>query len=220
MTTPATGTVTILDDIEKIAVPGRVFENPANEYWALVCLRDGMEFLYRQALRFDRVVKQRVNPASNVRFFHMGNLPDFPQLPITLLTCGFHWYSISACQYVRTVGAIAFRQDPTRPRPGAYVENVIPEVLVFRNKVAAHFAGMTKNKDDNDAERLASLLPPITFENDSFHVGGITVGVQRDGNVSTSEDIKPWSICRVHEQLRRRYWPDKQEPLQHAGFTQ
>src|SRR5437016_313418 len=99
MTTLATAsTVTVLDHIDNISIPGNVFVQPANEYWALVCLRDGMEFLYRQALRFEQVVKQRLNPTDNVRIFHMGNLPDFPQLPMTLLTCGFHWYAISACQ--------------------------------------------------------------------------------------------------------------------------
>lgn len=211
MTTPAATTLTVLDHIDKINVLGSVFEEPANEYWALVCLREGMEFLYRQALRFDQTLKQRINPAGNVRFFNMGNLPDFPQLPMKLLTCAFHWYSVSACQYVRTVGAIAFQQDHTRPRPKAYVEKVIPDVLIFRNKVAAHFAGMTKNKEDNDAERFASLLPPITFEDDSFHVGGFTVGLHLDGKASTSEAIKRWSICRVHEQLRTRYWPPNEQ---------
>jgi hypothetical protein len=96
--------------------------------------------------------------------------------------------------------------------PGAYAERVIPEVSVFRNKVAAQFAGMTKNDRDNDAERLASVLPPLTFEGDSFHVGGLTVGMSQGGVVSTSEAIRPWSLCRVHEQLRRRYWPDEGAP--------
>jgi hypothetical protein len=208
---------TVLDYINNITIAGRVFDEPANEFWALICLRDGMEFLYRQALRFDQAVKQRVNPIGNVRFFHMGNMPDFPQLPMTLLTCGFHWYAISACQYVRTVGAIAYRQEPTRPRPEVYVESVIPEVLAFRNKVAAHFAGMTRNNQDNDAERLASILPPITFEDDSFHVGGIRVTLQGEGKSSSSDAIKRWSLARVHEQLRKRYWPESRQQTNEAG---
>jgi hypothetical protein len=212
MTTQAAGPVTILDHIDQITVPGAVFDKPTNEFWALVCLRDGMEFLYRQAQRCDQAVRQRLNPAGNVRFYSAGNMPDFPELPMALLTCGFHWYAVSACQYVRTVGAIALRQDGGRPLPAAYVESVIPEVLVFRNKVAAHFGGMTKNDRDNDAERLASVLPPLTFENDSFHVGGLTVDMRRGGNMSTSEAIRPWSLCRVHEHLRRRYWPDEPAP--------
>jgi hypothetical protein len=46
--------VSTLDHIDNITVPGDVFRRPANEYWALICLRDGMEFLYRQASKADR----------------------------------------------------------------------------------------------------------------------------------------------------------------------
>jgi hypothetical protein len=204
--------VTVLDHIDNIAVPGNVFAPAVNEYWALVCLKHGMEFLYRQALRFDQVMNQRFNPAGNSRLFHMGNLPDLPEMPMTLLTCGFHWYAISACQYVRTVGAIALRHDPERPLPRDYAQQVIPEVVTFRDKVAAHFAGLTNNKRDNEAERLASLLPPLTFEDDSWYVGGMTVGVSVDGKGCTSEAIKRWSLCRVHEQLRNRYWREEPRP--------
>ena len=52
----------------------------------------------------------------------------------------FHWYSISACQYVRTVGAIAYLQDNSRPKPLEYVNSVIPEVKAYRDKVGAHYA--------------------------------------------------------------------------------
>jgi hypothetical protein len=205
--------VTILDHFDNIRVLGDVFHEPVNEYWALICLNHGMEFLYRQALQCDHAVKRQLNPNGTVRFFGGGNLPAFTQVPRTLLTCAFHWYAISACQYVRTVGAIAYRQDPTRPLPREYAETVIPEVLAFRDKVAAHFAWSTGNKRDNDAERLASILPSLTFMNDSFHMGSMTVTVRRSGNTSTSEEIKPWSLCRVHEELRKRYWPHHENDL-------
>jgi hypothetical protein len=48
----STATVTVLDHIDNITVAGNVFERPVNEYWALTCLRDGLEFLNRQAVRF------------------------------------------------------------------------------------------------------------------------------------------------------------------------
>lgn len=117
MATAPDTTVTILDHFDNIRVLGDVFHEPVNEYWALICLNHGMEFLYRQALQCDHAVKRQLNPNGTVRFFGGGNLPAFTQVPRTLLTCAFHWYAISACQYVRTVGAIAYRQDPTRPLP-------------------------------------------------------------------------------------------------------
>ncbi len=203
---------TTLDHVDQITIPGRVFDQPANEYWGLVCMWHGMEFLYRQAAKADQLVKQRFNLGGNVTFFSLGNVPDMPQIPMALLTCGFHWYAVSACQYVRTVGAIAYRQDTSRPKPRAYVEAVIPEVLAFRDKVAAHFAGMTQNKNDNDAERLASIIPPLTIENDAWHVAGITVAMTNGNGVSASEVLKPWSLSRVHERLRARYWPGQAGP--------
>lgn len=200
---------TILDHIDNITAPGNVFKEPANEYWALVCLQQGMEFLYYQTLRCDQAVKQQVNPEENVRYFGSGNSPAFDQVPKSLLTCGFHWYAISACQYVKTVGAIARKLDPSRPKPKEYAENIIPEVIAFRDKVAAHFAWTSKNNSDNDAERLTSILPPLTFNDDSFHVGGLTVTVRRGDRASDSRSIKPWSLCKVHEALRERYWPQQ-----------
>ncbi len=199
---------TVLDHIDNIVVPGCVFEPPANEYWALVCLQHGMHYLYRQACQCDNAVKQRVNPNDNRKYFGLGNVPEFQGIPKALLTCSFHWYAISACNYVRTVGAIAYRQDPKkRPNPSRYVEKVIPEVLAFRNKVAAHFAWSTTNNRDNDAERLVSIMPQLAFTNDSFHVAALSCTLRKAGKESTSETIQAWSICKVHEELQKRYWP-------------
>lgn len=207
---------TILDHVDNITVAGDVFREPANEYWALVCLKSGMDSLYHQASRCDQVVKQQVNPDGNLHFMGGGNLPEFKLVRQPLLTCAFHWYAISACQYVRTVGAIAHRLDSNRPFPPEYVKSVIPEVLAFRDKVAAHFAWSTKNSRDNDAERLASILPQLTFTDDSFHVAAFATIVRRRGKVSNSKAMKPWSLCRVHEALRQRYWPDR-DTAEEAG---
>ena len=204
----STEPVTVLDFLAEITVPGKVFERPGNEYWALVCLRRGLEFLYRQAQMCDELVKQQIDPTGSTTFAGFGNLPQLDVVPKPLLTCAFHWYAISACQYVRTVGAIASRlalwKTPTKPLD--YVRKVIPEVLAFRDKVAAHFAWTTKNDKDNDAERLASIIPPLAFVEDSFHVGAGLLVVQRSGVESSSDTLTPWSICKIHEQLRDRYW--------------
>jgi len=202
-------TVTVLDYIDNITVPGNVFKEPANEYWALVCMWQGMEYLYRQASRCDGIVKHRVNPEGKVTYVSLGNDPQFRGISKALLTSAFHWYAMSAYQYVLTVGAIAYRQDTTRPIPPDYVKKVIPQILAFRDKVAAHFAWAKNHSKDTDAERLASILPPLAFTDDSFHVGVFAVTVRRAGKVSHSRAIQPWSICRVHEQLRKRYWPDQ-----------
>jgi hypothetical protein len=199
--------VTFLDHIDNITVPGNVFERPSNEFWALLCLRDGLEFLYRQAVRCDQVAKAGLGLQEGVEFIGIGNVPGLNRVPKTLLTCAFHWYAVSACNYVKVVGAIAYRQDNRRPLPALYVEQVIPEVLAFRDKVAAHFAWATRNSKDNEAERLASVLPPLSFVGQSFEVGAFTVGLVNQGKASSSQTIASWSICAIHERLRNRYWP-------------
>jgi hypothetical protein len=155
-----------------------------------------------------RWCRHGVNPDGKRRVTILFNHPVFAGIPMRLITCAFHWYAVSACQYVRTVGAIAYRQDNNRPRPDKYVDSVIPEVLAFRNKVAAHFAGLTLNRRDNKAERLASVVPQLGFEDDSFCVGAFTIRTVTDGKVSNSKSIKAWSIRGVHGELQRRYWPD------------
>ncbi len=200
--------ITILDHIDDIKVPGNVFFEPANEYWALLCLKKGLDFLYRHVDRIDAATRDRINPTGNLKVFSHGNDPETVDVPKQLLTCSFHWYAISACQYVRTIGAIAYKQDDSRPKPLKYVQAVIPEVLAFRDKVAAHFAWSTKHSQDNDAERLASIMPPLTFIDDSWQVGAMQTGISQNGKVSTSAALKPWSISQIHLSLVKRYWPE------------
>jgi hypothetical protein len=201
--------ITILDYIDNITVPGDVFSEPANEFWALICLRQGLDFLYQQVVRLDEITKSRLNPEGKMKYISWGNVPGTEDLPKPLLTCSFHWYAVSACQYVRTVGAIAYKQDNTRPIPPKYVEAVIPDVLAFRDKVAAHFAWTSKHSQDNDAERLASIIPPLAFVEDSWHIGMMQVSKSKAGKLSTSGSLKPWSISKVHLEMAKRYWPQQ-----------
>lgn len=197
-----------LDYIENIEVEGDPFSEPANEYYALLCLKSGMNYLYRFAKKCDEVCLSQLDPKKQIFFF--GNFPEIKGIPNQLLSCAFQWYSVSACQYVRTVGTIAYIQDNHRKKPPEYVESVIPEVLTYRDKVGAHFAWYSgHNSQDNDAERLASIIPQTSFYKDSFHVGALTVSMKRSGKGSSSKKIPPWSIVKIHERLQERYWPEE-----------
>jgi hypothetical protein len=72
---------TIIDHIEDIRVPGRPFDGAANEYWALICLWQGLEFLYAQASLSDQAVKEQLNPEGNIRTNVFGNHPVFDRIP-------------------------------------------------------------------------------------------------------------------------------------------
>jgi len=199
---------TVLDYIDQIKVPGDVFKEPANEYWALVCLSEGLRFLARQVVQCETTVQKRLNSGGTIRVFSYGNLPEFRGLPMGLLTCVFQWYAISACQYVRTVGMIAKSQCPDSPGPLAYVNEVIPDVKVFRDKVAAHFAWSTSNRKDNDAERMASILPNLAWVDNRFAIGGWSVYLPKGNGVFESGEIPSWSVSAVHGGLCERYWKE------------
>jgi len=83
-----------------------------------------------------------------------------------IIECCFHWYAVSGCNFVKLIGWIAFIEGKSLKEPQEYVKTIIPEVLTWRNKVAAHFAQtfIKSNKRDNIAERKASVGPQICFE--------------------------------------------------------
>ena len=198
---------TILDHIDNIVVPGDVFREAANEYWALFCLTKGLFCINNYVLSFEKSVIDRLKSKNMKEAFLSGNSPEFEGIPLDILTCFFHWYAVSACQYVKTIGAIASLQNNDRSLPPEYVKSVIPEVLTFRDKVAAHFAWTTKHSQDNEAERIASIMPPVSFSNDAFFVGMWTVSLSKNGKSTNSSTIKPWSITKIHRRLCERYWP-------------
>lgn len=197
---------TVLDYIDNIKVPGDPFKEPANEYWMLVCLRRGLELLYSKAYKFDEAARKNVNPKGNLKVFGFNVQTGINSVQLSLLTCAYHWYAISACNYARIVGEIAKQQDESRPSVSKYVEKCMPEVLAFRDKVAAHPAWASGNKKDNDAEQLASVIPQVQWSGDSYKVGSFRLGIRKSGQSSDSSAIKPWSLVEVHEQLRKRFW--------------
>ncbi len=198
---------TTLDYVDNITVNGNPFVEPSNEYYALIYLRSGLGQLYRLAKKCDEECLSQLDPKKKYMFW--GNVPEVTGIPYPLLTCAFQWYAISACQYVKTIGTIAYRQDNTRTTPLVYLNSIVPEVKVYRDKVAAHFAWLTKSNHDNEAERLASIIPQVSFIEDSFHVGAFKVSVGSKGKTSTSKEIMPWSIVKIHRRLQERYWPEE-----------
>jgi len=103
---------TTLDYIDNIIVEGNPFAEPANEYYALLCLHAGLAFLYRQAEKCDQIALKKIDPKKQIFIF--GNSGLLPEPSVRLLACAFQWYSVSACQYVGTVGTIAYLQDNNR----------------------------------------------------------------------------------------------------------
>ena len=87
-----------------------------------------------------------------------------------------------------------------------YIRKVIPDVLSFRDKIAAHFALTKTDSRDNKAERMISIMPQLTFQENSFFVGSLKLTSKSSKGTTNSEAIKPWSVTKTHECLCKRYW--------------
>ena len=189
----------IRDHIEPFKLSNDFLAKHVNEINCVEGLWVGLSFLA------DSVGKiENANKPPDITFV-WGNTPLLQNVPISLVTCSFHWYSVSACNFVRLIGWLHQQLNPTAPSHGDYVERVLPEVLPWRNKVAAHFARIYER--DNPAEQLASVIFQPKFEDGVFYAAPWTFRHSRGGNVCSSESLKPWSLTKVHAGLKERYEP-------------
>ena len=147
-------------------------------------------------------------PAEMVAELTGKELTDQPKSKCVFgnLGCCFHWYAVALCNYAELVGCIGQELDKSRPPPRKYVKDVVPVVLAYRNKVAAHISRARRRKS-NAAERFASLIPPSAFINGRYVAGAYNVRTRTSGTVSDSRAISPWSLTETHERLADRYWP-------------
>ena len=154
------------------------------------------------------------------------NWPD--EDTVRLMTCVFSWYSVAACDYVRTVGRLAFEDDKRKTLK--YLNKVIPNVYHWRRKVGAHATFVTlpikgpvelidrqeidKSNEEfiNDAkENLYSysfFAPMVHFSySEKIFRAGTNLGVPLPSGELHVEDLT-WSLTRVHRELTDRYWPE------------
>ncbi len=145
-----------------------------------------------------------------------------------LMESYFHWFGVSLCTYVHLVGFLAslnsgaVSHKDLKNRVGrkriaaactAYVNGVseIRDVLVWRNKVAGHFA-ITDSRDDDTVVPLdMSGMHPISFLARRYRVRQWNLGHHASGGAPMYE-FPPWSITEVYERLAPRYWPSFRWP--------
>lgn len=197
------------DHIDGFELSDELLQQFANEANALDTLITGLNFHFGQVSNVESVVRSRIEPGTGV--FVVGNDPLTDGLPMHLITCSFHWYAVSVCNFVRLIGWLHHTHDPTAMRPDHYVEAVLRDVLPFRDKVAAHFARVfpKSNKRDCSAEREISVITNVGFHGDTFVASPLTLALSRGCDSSTSSSLRPWSLTKVHNDLRKRYWPDQ-----------
>ena len=213
----------ILDYVEKLELPDNLKPKFFNKLQSLKHLQQGLHLLYVNTRAIEQKAKKQVNSGAwleslppevqksfkgkDTRVLAAGNYPFLKGLCQDIVYCFFQWYSVSACNYVRLVGWILKRIDSNRPKPWQYVDSVIPDVRWFRDKIAAHFARAGKHKEDTEADRIASIMYQLGFDNGRFYAPFWRTTIRRSGKKSSSTNKQPWSLTETHEKLTVRYWP-------------
>jgi hypothetical protein len=193
-----------LEDLtDGFALSDELLKRYQNEVRALRILWSGLEYLDGQVRLGEQAIRgDEPQPSKHFFWEATGTGVD---LPMGLITCSFHWYAVSACNFVRLIGWVRRDTDSTAPRPLEYVDAVLPEVKPFRDKVAAHFARMSQDSRDTDAEKLASMIGPPAIVNGVFVINAMQVHVWRGGQGSDSSTLPAWSLTEVHGRLADRY---------------
>jgi hypothetical protein len=194
----------IIDHIDHLELRREDEANYGNELHSLEYLKEGLQFLYRNVRRIEEKIVSAAGEELECMFF--GNVPGLERGQQALVHCSFHWYAVSACNYVQLVGWLGYRKDSTKAK--SYVKRVLPAVVVWRNKVGAHFAQADPRSEDTPADLAASVMPPVGFDNDAFYAPPITLLLGGQGQKSTSRNDMRWSLTHTHRDLAARYWPD------------
>ena len=129
-------------------------------------------------------------------------------IPQDLVACSFHWYAVTVCNYAKLVGWLANDGDSIKARE--YMERVLPQVYLWRHKVAAHFAiidPQTKGRHPDTAADLAKgVMFTLSFDDDAFYANSLGLTMTQKGKSSTSRHDMRWSLTYTHRNLISRYW--------------
>jgi hypothetical protein len=199
-----------------------------NELSTLNTLKVGLYLIAQEVKHREHATNSKLRESRKPSSF-WGVPDDQDERELQWVTCLFHWYGVSVCNYARLVGLLkglsekkisrqtiesCDKKDRDRVKEfcGQYTKNVLEleDVLVWRHKVFAHFAITDPYKDDNIATLDVSVMSPIGFDDGRFKVG-LLKPTKTDSTKRIVTSLLPcWSLTQVHENLVKRYWPDFQ----------
>lgn len=194
-----------LDQIVPIKLDEEAVKRLHNELQVLDNWHCGLHFLYSQARYMENYASVQIPMVHMESGAEERESPPAPEgLVFGNLSCCFQWYAVTLCNFVELIGAIGWELDSSQKPPRDYIKEVIPAVLDYRNKVAAH-VGRARRNQANWAEQTVSLLPPSSLENGRYFAGRWNMMIRRGGTVKKSEN-QSWSLTLTHEELAERYW--------------
>lgn len=128
----------------------------------------------------------------------------------------FEWFASSAVNYFRLVmlvdlmtknkwntGDLSANRKMISSQCTKYVEQVIPEIFEWRNKVAAHYAITDPYKDDNVATLEASIMGKVSYHRPYYYAGALKWNTK-----GHSSDLSEWALTKEFDRLTPRFWPE------------
>lgn len=212
-------TQAIIDSVEGISLNVDAY---MNEFSTLQTLTRGILHLANQVHAFERDRKPKEGTSHWVFGASKEELPE-----VELVTCHFHWFATTVCNYARLVGLLRVlasgihcredlttKQDDVNASINDYVGAVteIAALVQWRNRIAAHFAITAPRKKDNDIASLEyTITHPVTLHDGIYYVGEIGIHRSSSGKVYKGE-LPVWSLTEVFGSLIPRYWPHRIVP--------
>lgn len=149
----------------------------------------------------------KTNPF-NPLFLDDGQPKMAGDVPTALIVCWFQWFAVSASNFVGLTWRLARDADLTSVSRRKYQEQVMPEVVHWRNKVAAHLAITGPYEEDKGAMESLCVANHLTAQRGALQIAGLELHSQKVGEQATHAAIEGWTLTRVQAQLRDRYRPD------------
>ena len=194
-----------LDYVDGISFPKK--NAPILNYQELYNIRWGLLWLYGQVHRNE----------FNVRDNGKGPMACWghPFFDGALMSCFFQWYAVSLVNHCRHIGTMDFLRkegykdtallDTKNAERAArytkeYVRKVCPDVLLWRDKVSAHFALTDVRKGDTIGSMRTGVSLNVGFSQDRMRTAAISW--------DHAKQLPSWSITEETERLAARYWPD------------
>lgn len=195
-------------------------DSPFNNYQAFSLNYEGLKILADNVRELEIQYVEKDPHAAHVVLHTSSQVP-------ALIPCAFNWFSVTLVNYLRLVGlvqlmnendwkssdlAIPSNRSAIKAHCKKFVQSAVPEVYLWRNKVAAHFAATDPFHDDNLGTLEQSIMNPVTYKFPHYHVG-----VLLWNTAGETSQLPSWALTKVYEDLSARFWPEiKLNPVQGA----
>ena len=184
---------------------------PFNNYQAFKSNYIGLKILADSVRELERQYVINDPYAPHVVLHALADVPD-------LVPCAFNWFSVTLVNYLRLVALVELMTlnawksdalaDPSnrqtiRSHCTDYVRTAVPDLFLWRNKVAAHFAATDPFREDNLGTLEQSIMNPVSYRYPHYYVG-----LLQWNTAGETSQLPSWALTKVYEDLSARFWPE------------